>query len=491
MKRLAILILVFCVFGLAPGRLSAQQLARPTGTGRAFDLASSLQRSWENGGSTVVRREAQSADEQDQEVDSGEEQDQTTGLLVFLDCDRRVCDQNFLRQNITFINYVRDRADAQVHILVSAQAAGAGFEFTFDFIGLEEFAGDDTRLVWVSSLTNTQDERREGIAQMIRAGMVHYVAKTPLIHELEIRQEVQRAERRFLVVDPADDPWNFWVMRLSLNGEIGGEDRRSNYNVRFTGSANRTTEAWKIRFSSNFRHDERKFILNDGEESVGTTRSWTVLHQTVKSLSEHWGLSGKAAVWQTSFTNHEFVAVVAPGIEYNIFPYSESARRVFTITYEIGMGYNRYVEETIFMKTEETLVDHSLLVDLDVVQPWGDLEAGVNMLQYLNHPDQWSVRLDGRVDVRIVRGLSFNIRGNWAAVRNQRFLPADGQTDEEILLRQGALATNSKYQLNFGITFQFGSIFNNIVNPRFTDNRGGFGSTGYGGGGGGSGGGRD
>jgi hypothetical protein len=113
------------------------------------------------------------------------------------------------------------------------------------------------------------------------------------------------------------------------------------------------------------------------------------------------------------------------------------------------------------------------------------------MLQYLNHPDQWSVRLDGRVDVRIVRGLSFNIRGNWAAVRNQRFLPADGQTDEEILLRQGALATNSKYQLNFGITFQFGSIFNNIVNPRFTDNRGGFGSTGYGGGGGGSGGGRD
>ncbi|MCH7825867.1 MAG: hypothetical protein IH849_13790, partial [Acidobacteria bacterium] len=93
-----------------------------------------------------------------QEADPGEEQDRTTGLLVFLDCDRRVCDQNFLRQNITFINYVRDREDAQIHILVSTQFAGAGFEFTFDFIGLEEFAGDDTRLVWGSSLTKTQDE---------------------------------------------------------------------------------------------------------------------------------------------------------------------------------------------------------------------------------------------------------------------------------------------------------------------------------------------
>ena len=139
-----------------------------------------------------------------------------------------------------------------------------------------------------------------------------------------------------------------------------------------------------------------------------------------------------------------------------------------------------FSEETIFLNTEETLIDHSLLVDLDVVQPWGELEGGVNMLQYLNHTDQWSVRLDGRVEFRIIRGLSFNVRGNWAAVRNQRFLPAEGQTDEEILLLQGALATNSEYELNFGITFQFGSIFNNIVNPRFTDNRGGFGSRGLG-----------
>ena len=504
MRNFALPLLVVCAF-LVPADVGVAQeggttaaTEHPTqgsGTARSFDLASSLQRSWENGGSKVVRKEPRPTDQQEpaqadeqageQEEAQADQEEEQTGLLVFLDCDRRTCNQDFLRQNITFINYVRDRQDAQIHILVTVQMGGASIEYTFDFIGLREFEGEDFRFVSTSSFTDTDDERREGIAQMIRAGVVHYLARTPMINDIEIRQQVQQVERRFLTVDPADDPWNFWVMRLSLNGQIGGEDRRSNYNVRFTGSANRTTEAWKIRFSSNFRHDERKFILNDGSESVGTTRSWTFLHQTVKSLGDHWGLSGKAAVWQESFTNQDLVVIGAPGIEYNIFPYSESSRRVFTLTYEVGVAHAKYFEETIFFQTEETLFDHTLLVDLDVTQPWGEIEGGVNMLQYLNHPDQWSVRLDGRIDFRIVRGLSFNVRGNWAAVRNQRYLPIEGQTDEEILLRQGALATDSRYQLNFGITWQFGSIFNNVVNPRFTDNRGGFGSTGFGGGGGG------
>jgi hypothetical protein len=423
--------------------------------------------------------QAAAADQEPQEEEEG------SGLRVFLDCDRRICDQNFLRQEVTFVNYVRDRKDAQVHVLVTSRFAGAGQEYTFEFIGLEEFDGDGTQLVWTSSNTNTQDERREGVAQMIRAGVVYFIAKTPLIHDIEIRQEVQTSDRRFLVVDPADDPWNFWVFRLSLNGQIGGEDRRSNYNMRFNGSANRTTDDWKIRFNSSFRNDERTFILNDGSESIGTTRTWTVSQQVVKTLGPKWGFSTKGAVWQASFTNHELVGVVAPGIEYNFFPYSESSRRLFTLTYEIGFSYDKYFEETIFFQTEELLYDHSLLVNLDVVQPWGELEGGIDLLQYLNHTDQWSARLNGRVEFRIVRGLSFNVRANWAAVRDQRYLPAQEQTDEEILLRQGALATNSVYELNFGITYQFGSIFNNVVNPRFSDNRGRFGSSNFGGGGGG------
>ena len=489
MRKLLSALLCLCALCLIPmGSASAQA----HGTANGFDLGPSLTRrlAAEIAMNAALARQRQAQGQQEQEPADGvqaaqeEEPGVNIGLFVFLDCDRRVCDQDYLRQNITFINYVRDREDAQIQILVTTQFAAAGFEFTFDFIGLEEFEGDDLRLTWMSSNTNTQDERREGVAQMIRAGVVHYIAKTPLIHNIEIRQIIlDDVDQRFLVVDPSDDPWNFWVMRLSLSGEVGGEDRRSNYNLRFNASANRTTEDWKIRFVGNFRNDERTFILNDGSESIGLTRAWTFYHQTVKSLSEHWGLSGKAAVWSNTFTNHGRVITGAPGIEYNIFPYSESSRRIFTFTYEVGVSASKYFEETIFEMTEETLFDHSGLVNLDVVQPWGELEGGVTVLQYLNYPDQWSARLNGRIEFRVIRGLSFNVRGNWAAVRNQRFLPAEGQTDEEILLRQGALATNSEYEVNFGVTFQFGSIFNNVVNPRFTDSRSGFGSLFAGGGG--------
>jgi hypothetical protein len=38
---------------------------------------------------------------------------------------------------------------------------------------------------------------------------------------------------------------------------------------------------------------------------------------------------------------------------------------------------------------------------------------------------------------------------------------------EVILLRQRQLLTGYQYYFNFGISYSFGSLFNNIVNPRF------------------------
>jgi hypothetical protein len=46
-------------------------------------------------------------------------------------------------------------------------------------------------------------------------------------------------------------------------------------------------------------------------------------------------------------------------------------------------------------------------------------------------------------------------------------------SNEEILVRQRELATGYEYEFGFGISYTFGSIFNNVVNPRFR-NVGGF-----------------
>ena len=78
--------------------------------------------------------------------------DRTGALRVFLDCGR--CDENYMRTEVTFINYVRDRTDADVHVLVTTQeTGGGGIEYTAKFIGLGRFAGVDQTLKYFAAQT--------------------------------------------------------------------------------------------------------------------------------------------------------------------------------------------------------------------------------------------------------------------------------------------------------------------------------------------------
>ena len=53
---------------------------------------------------------------------------------VFIDCRR--CDIDFIRTEITFVNYVWDRREADIHVLVTTQSTGSGgTEYTMAFIG--------------------------------------------------------------------------------------------------------------------------------------------------------------------------------------------------------------------------------------------------------------------------------------------------------------------------------------------------------------------
>ena len=75
--------------------------------------------------------------------------------------------------------------------------------------------------------------------------------------------------------------------------------------------------------------------------------------------------------------------------------------------------------------------------------------------------------LFANANVRIVRGLSINFFGNISRVRNQVFLARSDVSDEDARLRRRALETNFDYFTNISISFTFGSIFNDTVNPRF------------------------
>jgi hypothetical protein len=69
--------------------------------------------------------------------------------------------------------------------------------------------------------------------------------------------------------------------------------------------------------------------------------------------------------------------------------------------------------------------------------------------------------------MRVLKGLSFNVEGEYSRVRDQLALPKRDVSVEEILLELKQLSTSYDLRLEMGFSFRFGSIYSNVVNPRF------------------------
>ena len=91
---------------------------------------------------------------------------------------------------------------------------------------------------------------------------------------------------------------------------------------------------------------------------------------------------------------------------------------------------------------------------------------GMNASQYLQDLDRYAVEFNGSVEVRITQGLSIELGGNVAFIYNQLNLPKGDADLEEVLLRRRLLETDYEAGFSVGFRYRFGSIFNNVVNPR-------------------------
>ena len=394
-------------------------------------------------------------------------------LRVFLDCSR--CDFDYLRTEITFVNYVRDRPDAQVHVLVTREnTGGGGAAVTLDFFGLEGFEDLDDQLTYFTTQNDTDDDERRQLAQTLRLGLVRYAAQTPLRQELEVLQR----ERGVLGIQPInaqadDDPWNFWVFRTRFNIFLDGEELESTKSLNGSFSANRTTDAWKMNLGINLSYREDTFELTDST-FTNIRRDSAVTARFVKSLGEHVGFGFGGSAVTSSFRNQDLTVRGAPAVEYNFFPYAESTRRQFTVSYSVGYNSFDYEEVTLFGKTHETRADHTVRTSFDVNEPWGDADLTVEWSQFLDEPSQNRLVFFGDLEIRLFRGFFLNINGSSSLLRDQIYLPRRDATDQEILVRQRQLATDYEWRLRIGITYSFGSIFNNVVNSRFAGSNGGF-----------------
>jgi hypothetical protein len=402
---------------------------------------------------------------------------QNAALRAFLDCDERGCDREFLVTELKWINFMRDRLDADFHILVTSQQTGSGGrQYAVVAIGQRAYAGKVDTLTFVTNPNDANDLIRRQLLRVIGQLLLPHAAQGPLGSQLTIAYAAPTGAASGATA-AARDRWNFWTFSISANGFLNGESRQSFRNGWTNLSANRTTEAWMVRLNANASYDESKFTfeLQPGTDTtiVALQRSSGFSGMAVKSINDHWSAGGRASVERSDFQNLDLGSQAAAAIEWNFFPYQEFARRKLALLYTIGVRNNQYKEITIYDRLSETRPMHTFDATFGARQPWGQANVTLYGRQFLDEFKYYSAGLRGGVEVRLGRGLSFNVDGSLSRVRDQLYLERGGATQSQVLTRLRALQTNYRYFTFFGIRYQFGSIFNSVVNPRFGNIGGG------------------
>ena len=381
---------------------------------------------------------------------------------VFIDCDN--CDINYIRTEITFVNYVWDRQEADIHMLITLQSTGSGGrEYTIAFIGQKEYSDLQNTLKYFSNPTETDDEVRKGLVQTLKLGLGSYVARTPMAQAISLllKQEVKPTA--------VEDKWNFWVFYVGLNSDLSGEEQRKSTELSGNFSANRITPASKLRMGLDIDYEKDRYDV-DGETitSISESRDFDGLY--VKSISEHWSIGGWISLSSSTYRNIDFSYTIHPAIEYNFFPYSQSTRRQLRALYKIGYGSYRYRDETIYEKTSENLWNESLSITMELNEPWGTAELSLEGSHYFHDLNKNRLVLSGELSLRIFKGLSLRIEGRYSKINDQLSLPRGEATLQEILLRRRELASGYRKSFEIGLSYRFGSVFSNVVNPRFGNN---------------------
>lgn len=403
---------------------------------------------------------------------AGQEPPGTSGRLrAFLSCQGGGCDPDHYRSEVPWVSWVDSGPEADVLVTLTSQAdPPGGNEYRLAFTSPLDPDLEDDQLFFRSSSTDTEQDELDGVVTVLSIGLARYASMAGYREFVALRSPPTPGidpDERIVTPQEVDDPWSLWVFSVGGSTQLSGTETRNT--KRFSGnfSANRTTPTWKLSFSGRGNANIQEIERSDGSIFESDERDWTVNMGITYALAEHWSLDLSSLTASLPRYNQKLRADLTPGIEYSLFPYSEATRRSMTLRYTVAVTHRKYDERTIYNETEETPWEEALQLRATMRQPWGDGSLTGTASHVLGDLDKHNFSLRGSVSFRLIRGLRFNVGGDVAWVTDQVYLSASGVTDEEALLRLRTRGSDFNKGLNFGFSYQFGSIYNNTVNNRF------------------------
>jgi hypothetical protein len=369
--------------------------------------------------------------------------------------------KNYFKKEIPFINYVRDLKEADLYIILAHQYTGSGGEaFTFFLVGQKRFTGMTDTVLVNTMPDDTEDLIRIKQVKTLKMGLMRYVMRTPLAQFFDINFTLPLKET------VSTDKWKSWVFSTSLYGYLDGESSYKEVYLDASFEANHITEKNKLEFNYSYGWSNTDYDI-DGTIYNSFTRSQYADILNVKSINDHWSAGATVSGFSSVYSNYDSKFSFSPAIEYDIYPYAEANRRQLRLLYKIGPSYSNYHDTTIYFKTSEFLFEHSLTAAYKVVEKWGSVNLSLSWSNFLHDWSKNNLNLYCRTSLRIAKGLTLNLSGGAGLVRDQLSLVKGGATYEETLLRRREIATDYTFYSSLSLTYTFGSIYNNVVNPRF------------------------
>jgi len=388
-------------------------------------------------------------------------------LNVFMDSHHISMD--YIRREIPYVNYVRDRKEADVHIMITRRGTGSGGnEYSIYYLGAGDFLGINDTLVYSSAPDETNDETRVNRSQVLQMGLMKYVSKTPISKEIKFNYSQKGKEDEQIV----EDKWKSWVFKVDVSGEFRYEESYNNQEAKSSFSASKVTPDWRIDFNGRGEYNVSNYTLSDGDIYVNERTSYEVKSLVVKSLSDHWSAGASAEIDHSTYSNNQLSYSFFPALEYNVFAYQESQIRQLRFMYSSGYRFINYLDTTLYDKLSEGLMQHRLTIAYEIRQPWGSITTSLRGNAYWHDYTKNNLSFNTWISWRIYKGLSFRVSGTASLIRDQLSLTKSGATEEEILLRRKQIASNYKFSGNIGLSYTFGSVYNNVVNPRFGQSSG-------------------
>lgn len=399
-------------------------------------------------------------------------------INLFLDCES--CDMSFIKTEINYVNFVPDRFSANVYMLPSSQSTGSGGEqITLFIYGQKEFDGLNDTFKFYRTSVETDDEFRIKGVRYLKMALVRFMARTELneILSISVNHKDSGEETALNNTEKIKDKWNYWVYNIRLSGNFNGNDLSKSSRINSSISANRVTEKMKCFLYANISTSQQKYIFN-GVESKFPNNSKNISATYVKSINDHWSAGGFSDYQYSTFSNYRNKISVEPAVEYSVYKYADAVKKSITFFYKIGPSYNEYLDSGYYDLPKNMLLSHSLSLRMSFTQKWGTLFLSAGANSFLNNFYLNNTKIKGEsirqasfacnLSVRIVKGLSADLysmaeftEGIYPNITRAAF------TRDELLTNTRQYPTSKFLYCYFGLNYRFGSIYNNIVNPRF------------------------